>query len=71
MKIKEILEQNRRDFKATLICEHCDSEQKLYGYDDDNFHENVIPRIKCVSCEKISPITYRPLATKHKSHEVI
>ena len=76
MKIKEILEQNRRDFKATLICvnlicEHCNSEQKFSGWDDDNFHQNVIPRVLCISCEKDSPITYRPLATKHKSHEVV
>lgn len=43
MKIKQILFQNRRDFKAIYICEHCNNEYEGGGYDDSNFHENVIP----------------------------
>jgi len=52
MKIKEILKQHRRDFTAIYICENCGAEQKSYGYDDRNFHDNVIPNMKCDKCGK-------------------
>lgn len=65
MKIKEILSQHRRDFTAIYECEHCGSSKKSGGYDDANFHENVIPTMVCDSCGKISPENYRPLATKY------
>jgi transcription elongation factor Elf1 len=72
MKIKTITSQHRRDFTAILECEHCGHEEKLNcGYDDDNFHRNVIPQIKCGSCDKKSPETYRPLATLYQSDMVI
>ena len=70
MKIKEILEQSRRDFTAIYVCEHCGSEEKGDGYDDTNFHQNVIPNMKCDKCGKISPENYRPLATKYPDGEV-
>ena len=48
MKIKEVTHQHRRDFTATLVCENCGKEKKDHnGYDDDNYHRNVIPNIKC------------------------
>lgn len=51
MKIKNIIEQVRRDFSATLVCEFCYQEQNLSsGYDDRYYHDNVIPGIKCKSC---------------------
>lgn len=72
MKIKKITDQYRRDFSAILVCEHCNNEQKLYGgYDDDNFHMNVIPNIKCKSCGEKSPQDYKPLATKYSSDVII
>lgn len=52
MKIKKILSQYRRDFQAIYECQHCGHEQKGYGYDDANFHENVIPAMKCPKCDK-------------------
>lgn len=53
MKIKEIISQHRRDFSAIMVCEHCESEQKLNsGYDDAFYHQNVIPVMKCESCGK-------------------
>lgn len=54
MRIKTILSQSRRDFQAIYQCEHCDHEQQNYGYDDANFHQNVIPNMKCKSCGKDS-----------------
>lgn len=52
MKIKTILNQYRRDFTAIYECQHCGHEQQGYGYDDANFHENVIPNMECDMCEK-------------------
>lgn len=53
MKIKRVLSQNRRDFWADFECEGCGHvENKVSGYDDRNFHDNVIPAMKCKSCGK-------------------
>lgn len=65
MKIKRIIEQTRRDFTAIYECEHCGYEKEGYGYDDTNFHVNVIPKMKCSECDKTAAEDYRPLATKH------
>jgi len=68
MKIKEITFQNRRDFKAIFICDGCGHESSGFGYDDANFHQNVIPEMICPKCGKtekeINP-NYRPLTTKY------
>ena len=43
MHIKRILRQSRRDFRADYECEHCGFVvENEYGYDDANFHQNVI-----------------------------
>ena len=66
MKIKKITNQIRRDFDAILICEHCGTEDELNGgYDDRNYHENVIPQFKCPKCGKTAGSDYRSLSTKH------
>jgi DNA-directed RNA polymerase subunit RPC12/RpoP len=50
MKIKQVTNQVRRDFWAIYECQHCGAEVKGTGYDDANFHNNVIPAMKCESC---------------------
>ena len=65
MKIKEILSQNRRDFIAIYECEHCGETKEAGGYDDSHFHNNVIPKMKCEKCGKISDATYKPMGTKY------
>tara|TARA_R110000850_G_C9996151_1_gene468159 strand:+ start:5214 stop:5414 length:201 start_codon:yes stop_codon:yes gene_type:complete len=66
MKIKKILTQNRRDFTATLICEHCEHEENLSGgYDDVFYHRKVIPSFACGKCGKKRADDYRPLTTDH------
>lgn len=66
MKIKEITYQSRRDFKAIYECEHCGHVTKeQWGYDDANFHQNVIPDMECPECGRKAPENYRPLATKY------
>jgi len=71
MRIKEIKSQMRRDFRAIYECEHCGYEQESYGYDDDNFHRNVIPGMKCPECGKMASDNYRPLATKYAADAVV
>jgi len=65
MKIKEIKSQNRRDFQAIFECEHCGNTIKRSGYDDEYFHNYVIPKMVCNACGKTASDTYRPLATKY------
>lgn len=72
MKIIKITSQNRRDFYADYECEHCGHiERDQSGYDDDNFHRNVIPNIKCDQCGKKAPDDYRPMGTKYAAHKVV
>ena len=68
MKIKKILYQHRRDFEAEYECEGCGEVMTGRGYDDDNFHRNVIPNMRCPKCNKTSAecgADYRPLTTKY------
>ena len=65
VKINNIVRQHRRDFTAIYICEHCGTTQEKSGYDDANFHQNVIPNMECPSCEKTAGDDYRPLATRY------
>ena len=54
MHIKRIIHQYRRDFTAVYQCEFCGHEEENYGYDDANFHNNVIPNMTCKDCGKVS-----------------
>lgn len=55
MKLIEVVSQHRFDFTGVVQCEFCQGTQSLeHGYDDANFHNNVIPAIKCVKCDKRS-----------------
>lgn len=65
MKIQKILNQHRRDFRAIYECEHCGATKTGSGYDDANFHHNVIPTMKCKACGKTAGEDYRPLETKY------
>lgn len=71
MKIKEIKSQYQRDFQAVYECEHCGHTQEGSGYDDVNFHQNVIPTMECEKCKKTSGDNYRPLSTKYPEGYVI
>jgi transcription elongation factor Elf1 len=71
MKIQKILSQHRRDFRAIYECEHCGHEKESSGYDDSNFHHNVIPAMECEKCGKTSGDGYRPLATKYPDTQTV
>lgn len=66
MKIKEITYQHRRDFTADYECEHCGHIlRNQRGYDDENYHQNVIPAMTCPACGMKAAETYRQIATKY------
>ena len=75
MKIKAMISQHRRDFWANYVCDGCGHvELDKSGYDDDNFHRNVIPNMKCPSCGKSSNdmgIVNEPRKTKYAAWEII
>ena len=50
MRIQKKISQSRRDFTAIYECEHCGATKRDYGYDDANFHQNVIPNMTCGEC---------------------
>jgi len=65
MKIKTIKSQYRRDFTAIYQCEHCQYEFESSGYDDTNFHQNVIPSMTCPECGRKAKDDYAPMSTKY------
>ena len=71
MHIKKFISQDRRDFRAVYVCEHCGAEEEGYGYDDENFHQNVIPQKKCKKCGKVAGKDYRAYAPKYAANEVV
>tara|TARA_R110000868_G_C10972986_1_gene771163 strand:+ start:48827 stop:49042 length:216 start_codon:yes stop_codon:yes gene_type:complete len=71
MKIKKIISQYRRDFTAEYECESCGNIETGRGYDDDNFHQNVIPEIKCSKCGKPSTKDYKARETKYSADTII
>lgn len=73
MRVKQITSQHRRDFHAIYECEWCGHTHPGSGYDDTNFHENVIPEMACPVCQKTgSPDpNYRPLKPKHPDGEIV
>jgi hypothetical protein len=74
MKIKTITDQSRRDFWCVYECEGCGRTKKGGGYDDANFHQNVIPNMKCEGCGKSAVelgADVRPLAPKYPADAVI
>jgi len=71
MKIKEIINQSRRDFQAIYECEHCQATTNGRGYDDAYFHTVVMPSMECEKCGQTSPSSYRPLATKYAEGQVV
>lgn len=54
MQIKTKISQHRRDFHAVYECEHCGETKAGFGYDDANFHDNVIPAMVCPKCGRTS-----------------
>ena len=71
MYILEKISQHRRDFRAFYKCEFCGNIIDEYGYDDSNFHKNVIPKMKCKKCGKSSGKPYKKMGTKYSDNKII
>jgi transcription elongation factor Elf1 len=55
MKLIAVLSQHRRDFQGQYECEFCghkETDKGFDSYDDRNYHDNVIPNMKCRACGK-------------------
>jgi C4-type Zn-finger protein len=77
MKLVEKIDQHRRDFKGKYECQGCgniETDAGLYSYDDDYYHDYVIPEKKCEKCGKSTYDLKLPnerVATKYAAHEVV
>ena len=75
MKIISIIYQHRRDFTADIICEGCGNRELLTtGYDDRNYHDNVMPNMKCSACgesQNSLGIVAEKIPTKYADHETV
>ncbi len=71
MHIKEVTSRNRRDFHAVYECEHCEFTREGSGYDDANFHQNVIPTMNCPKCGLTASENYEPRATTYPDGQMI
>lgn len=71
MHIKEMLSQNRRDFRAVYECEHCGSTEEKSGYDDSYFHDEVIPNMPCVKCGKKAGDGYKPASPMYPEGMIV
>jgi C4-type Zn-finger protein len=70
MRIKQMLTQHRRDFTATLECD-CGHEGLLEeGYDDDYYHQVVIPSFICPKCGEKEKDP-KPQQTKYPADQVV
>lgn len=73
MKIVSVLWQKDRAFKAIFECEGCGHQERMIGYDDRNYHENVVPKIQCSRCNKSREdlgLVYDEVAIKYKEWEL-
>lgn len=53
MRIIKVTWQHRYDFVADMECEHCGYRGELTtGYEDNFFHDKVIPAMLCSKCGK-------------------
>lgn len=71
MRIHHKISQSRRDFRAVYECEHCGHQRTDYGYDDENFHRNVIPDMNCEKCGEKAPTDAPKTAPDVPAHVVI
>ena len=71
MFIKKMIRWHRRDFTAIYECEYCGDSYESSGYDDKNFHENIIPTFECKKCGKMSNDDYVPLQARYEEWEQV
>lgn len=73
----EKVDQMRRDFKGKYECQNCkniDIDKNLDSYDDDYFHDRVIPIMKCSKCGETTEslgLKNERIATKYRHGEIV
>lgn len=70
MRIKEITDRLSNDIFGILECEHCGATRKFTGYDDENYHKNVLPSFCCNKCGR-NRLGERPNASKYRKKPVV
>ena len=58
MKIQKITQRSRRDFWATMECEHCGKEFKLYGDEEEELENKGKIKVECPYCGKKTVCEY-------------
>lgn len=77
MKLIEKIAQNRRDFQGKYECQSCghiEVDNGLRSYDDDYFHDEVIPSMRCEQCGESTfslDLPNERMATRYAPHEVV
>ena len=77
MKLVEKVSQRRRDFKGKYVCQNCgnvETDNGLDSYDDDYYHDNVIPAMQCKKCGESTNSLHLEndrVATKYRADEVV
>ena len=75
MKLIEKIDQMRRDFTGKFECQGCGNiETDTSCYDDDYYHNNVIPAMKCEKCGESTnslKLENERMATKYPAYQVV
>ncbi|VTS50558.1 Uncharacterised protein [Streptococcus anginosus] len=66
MRIKKIYQSNTEEISQQNMSVNIVAFMKIdSGYDDANYHNNVVPNMECEKCGKKAEPNYRPLAPKY------
>jgi hypothetical protein len=71
MKIKKIISQYRKDFKAIYECEYCGHTEESWGYDDEFFHKEVLPCKVCHKCGRKASGDFVPYPMKYPDRRTL
>jgi len=74
MKLTKKVYQNRRDFTGIFECEGCGHSETKSGYDDQYFHAQVTPAMKCPGCGETTQslgCRVEPVATRYSADQVV
>jgi len=74
MQLIKKINQTRRDFTGVYECQNCKNIEKKEGYDDNYFHDEVIPDMKCSKCGQSTnslKLKNERIATKYRDYEIV
>lgn len=72
MFIRKYKTQHRRDFTALLECEGCKHQENLEtGYDDEYYHNEILPNRKCPNCGETTNTLDNGIRTRPKNDDSV